>query len=123
MTDSRLLTDGGRDRVDTIAIIDRETGSHVSYDGPFDSDREGHCVEISIPIGHAKGEITPTTAENLSQRSNDIAVTTWATDVETTGIIEAVDVIEERLVVRINDGSAVDPDKVEIDPAEVGVDG
>lgn len=116
----RICTDGGRDSIDSIAFIDRETGSHVAYDGPFTCDRDGHCVDISMPIGEGDSEIIHQTASNLADRTNDIAVTTWATEIETTGIIEAADVIEDTLVVRINDRASVSANGV--DDVEVAVD-
>lgn len=120
---TRILTDGGRTTIDTLAFVDRETGSHVAYDGPFACRREGTSVEISIPLGDTEARITHQTAANLTDRVGDIAVTTWATGVDTTGHIEAADIIEDVLTVQIDDGNTVGPEAITSDTEGGEVDG
>ena len=101
-----IRTDGGRDSIDSIAIIDPKTAHHVSYDGPFARERDGHCVEVTIPIGEERTEICRETATHLSPAIiGHIALTTWATTVAKTGRIVAAEIEEESVVtIRFNDG-------------------
>ena len=103
---TRICTDGGRDSIDAIAIIDPKTAHHVSYDGPFARERDGHCVEVTIPLGEGRTEICRETATHLSPAIiGHIALTTWATTVAKTGRIVAAEIEEESVVtIRFNDG-------------------
>ena len=101
-----IRTDGGRNSIDSLAIIDPKTAHHVSYDGPFARERDGHCVEVTIPIGEGRTEICRKTATHLSPAIiGHIALTTWATTVAKTGRIVAAEIEEESVVtIRFNDG-------------------
>ena len=105
-----IRTDGGRDSIDSIAIIDPKTAHHVSYDGPFARERDGHCVEVTIPIGEGRTEICRETATHLSPAIiGHIALTTWATTVAKTGRIVAAEIEEESVVtIRFDDGGYSD---------------
>ena len=107
---TRICTDGGRDSIDSIAIIDPKTAHHVSYDGPFARERDGHCVEVTIPIGEGRTEICRETATHLSPAIiGHIALTTWATTVAKTGRIVAAEIEEESVVtIRFDDGGYSD---------------
>lgn len=107
---TQIRTDGGRDSIDSIAIIDSKTAHHVAYDGPFARERDGHCVEVTIPIGDGRTEICRETATHLSPAIiGHIAVTTWATTVAKTGRIVAAEIEEESVVtIRFDDGGYSD---------------
>ena len=105
-----IRTDGGRDSIDSIAIIDPKTAHHVAYDGPFARERDGHCVEVTIPIGNGRTEICRETATHLSPAIiGHIALTTWATTIAKTGRIVAAEIEEESVVtIRFDDGGYSD---------------
>lgn len=107
---TQIRTDGGRDSIDSIAIIDPKTAHHVSYDGPFARERDGHCVEVTIPIGDGRTEICRETATHLTPAIiGHIAVTTWATTVVKTGRIVTAEIEEESVVtIRFDDGGYSD---------------
>lgn len=107
---TQIRTDGGRDSIDSIAIIDPKTANHVAYDGPFARERDGHCVEVTIPIGDGRTEICRETATQLSPEIiGHIALTTWATTVAKTGRIVAAEINEEAVVtIRFDDGGYSD---------------
>lgn len=107
---TQIRTDGGRDSIDSIAIIDPKTAHHVSYDGPFARERDGHCVEVTIPIGEGRTEMCRETATHLTPAIiGHIAVTTWATTIAKTGRIVAAEIEEESVVtIRFDDGGYSD---------------
>lgn len=107
---TQIRTDGGRDSIDSIAIIDPKTAHHVAYDGPFARERDGHCVEVTIPIGDGRTEMCRETATHLSPAIiGHIAVTTWATTIAKTGRIVAAEIEEESVVtIRFDDGGYSD---------------
>lgn len=105
-----IRTDGGQDSIDSIAIIDPNTAHHVTYDVPFARERDGHCVEVTIPIGDGRTEICRETVTHLSPAIiGHIAVTTWATTVAKTGRIVAGEIEKESIVtIRFDDGGYSD---------------
>jgi hypothetical protein len=121
-----IRTDGGQNTVDTLAVIDRETGGHIAYEGPFRQERTEEYVEIALPIGIATepGQITDETAAILTDFVGKIAITADGRGIETTGIIEAVETVGRTVGIRINDSLQRSPEPLALDfeDADVAVE-
>lgn len=92
--------------INTFVFVDAEEYSRVEYRGPYEIDWDGGHAEVIIPID----ENDPTgiyseTAERLTRRSGDVGVGVVADSIEVCGEIEAIEVIEDDLFVRVNDGN------------------
>lgn len=114
---------GGLDHknsVNTLAFVDDEDGSHVEYEGPFIIDHDAGSAEVTIPVDPDDyAGIHQTTAENLTERVDDLAIAIADGSIEVAGFIEAADVIEDKCLVRIDDGNHADPSDFDIDPSEI----
>lgn len=119
----RIRTDGGHESVDTLAVIDRETGGHIAYEGPFRRERTQDHVEIALPIGIATdpGQITDETAAILTDFVGKIAITTVGCGIATTGIIEAVETVGRTVGIRINDSLQRGPEPLALDFEDAAV--
>jgi len=105
--------------INSIAILDSQTGSHVQYEGPFKMIRDGGYAEVFIPVDDDAG-IAETTAENLAaDRTGDIAVVIADGRVESSGVITIANFLKGDLIVLIDDGNYTDPSEVDVDPEEV----
>lgn len=131
--DREVCPDGGQETltpdetttsVDTLAILDRETGAHAAYEGPFRRERTGDCIEIAIPIGSATdpGQINDHTAKILTNHVGRLAVTTRGTGIDTTGIIEAAEIVGRTVGIQINDSLQRSPEPLDIDFDDVDMD-
>jgi len=111
-------TDGGRskDFINRFAFLDGQNGAHIEYEGPFEFARDGASFEVSIPIDPDDyAGIYQTTAENLSERVGDFGVAVADGGIEASGVIEAAEILESTLVVRVDDGRYVSSSDVDID--------
>lgn len=106
--------------VNTLAFVNRKDGSHVEYEGPFEADVDSRVFQVVIPVDPDDyAGIHEGTAENLTDREDDLAVVTKDGSVEVTGIINACNIIDGELLVAIYDGNTVEP--TTIDRNELGL--
>lgn len=124
MSETDTATDSGeldhKNSVNTLAFVDAGSGSHVEYEGPFIIDYDAGSAEVTIPVDPDDyAGIHQTTAENLTERVHDLAVAIADGGIEVAGFIEAADIIEEKLLVRIDDGNHADPSDFDIDPSKI----
>lgn len=88
----------------TVEFVDPQDGALISYDGIFDFDRSGGYAEVSIPVDDDEPTaISEVTADNLEDRVDHIVIARRSEKVESSGIVDAIDQIEDQLVVRIDD--------------------
>jgi hypothetical protein len=116
-----------RTRVESFTFIAPEDGEAVQYDGGFQWLRDGGSFEVTIPIDFDRAHkeaISERTAQYLTDRTDDIGVAMDRSGgLVGSGIIEACDVLEDGLVVRVNDSAWVDPETVPDEVLEEVEDG
>lgn len=99
--------------INSFAFVDPDDGASVEYDGPFEVTRDGGSVEIEVPADPDDyAGIHPGTAERLADREGDLGVALADASIFATGVIEAAGVLDEKLVIRLNDGNYADPSQV-----------
>lgn len=110
------------DTINSVTVVSSTDGATFEYDGPFNFIRDGGHFEVPIPVDPDDyAGIHETTAENLSEREGDILIARADDRIEGSGTIEAADVIEDDLVIRVDDAAYVDPSEVDIDRSELDV--
>lgn len=99
--------------INRFAFIDPDDGSSVEYEGPFQVSRDAWNVEIEVPTDPDDyAGIHEDTAERLTDREGDLGMALADGGVFASGVIEAADVLEETLVIRLNDGNYASPSEV-----------
>lgn len=102
--------------INNFAFVDTDGGSKIEYSGPFPITRDGGDFEVAIPVNPDDyAGIHEQTAENLTDRVEDIAVAIRDGSIYASGVIDAVEIIEQSLIVRVDDGNRVDPSEMEED--------
>ncbi|SIS06132.1 hypothetical protein [Natronorubrum daqingense] len=113
---------GSPDTISALVIVDADTGQAFEYRGPHTFRREGPDWEADIPIGlHSRGGISNDAAANISERTGDIALAYLDTSVHTSGVIDAANVVEGKVTIRVDDPAHIGSDDLEttIDRSEV----
>jgi len=105
--------------VHTVTFVDVQDGATIKYDGPFSFTRDGGSAEVTLPIdpGDDAG-IYEATAENLTERVGDIVIARNVSGVESSGIIDAADVVEDMLIIRIDDAEYLSPSDIDSEIVE-----
>ncbi|WP_436348884.1 hypothetical protein [Natronorubrum sp. FCH18a] len=111
---------GTPDTINAVVIVDGESGQAFEYRGPYSFRRDGGCWETDIPIGlYERGGIDNATADRLGERVGDVALAYADSNVHSSGVIEAADVIDGKLTIRVDDPAHLSSDDVDVDPSEV----
>ena len=98
--------------INSFAFLDPKEGSHIEYGGPFEFERDGGQVEVSLPLKELPGG--DVTADNLTERDGDIGVALADGEIKSSGIISTADIIGEEVIVRVDDGDYADPSKFDV---------
>lgn len=107
--------------VNRFAFVDPDDGGNIEYEGPFEVTRDGGSVEIMIPADPDDyAGVHEGTAERLTDRQGDFGVALADGGIFASGVIEAVDVLEGKLIVRLNDGNYADPSEVDYPHPDAG---
>jgi len=92
-----------RDMVNRIAILDPEDGSSITLDGPFEFEFKAGG-EVRIPVNPEDyAGISEEKAESVTGRVENVAVIMADDEIVSTGVVDAADIIEKRLLVRVDD--------------------
>lgn len=119
-TDSERSGDEGDQMVNSVAFINSDDGAAIEYEGPFHFLRDGSSWETAIPVDSDDyAGILETTAENLSDRVGDFLVAYADGELKASGTIEAADVIDGDLLVRVDDPTRVDPSEIDLSEVDV----
>ncbi|WP_440767589.1 hypothetical protein [Natronorubrum sp. DTA7] len=111
---------GTPDTINAVVIVDRESGQAFEYRGPYSFRQDGGDWETDIPIGlYERGGIDNATANRLADRTGDLALAYADSSVLSSGVIEAADVIEGKLTIRVDDPAHLSDDDVDMDLSEV----
>ena len=106
--------------INRFAFLDADDGAAIEYEGPFEFRRDAGSFEVDIPTDPDDyAGIHEGTAENLTERDGDFGVALADAGIEASGVIEAADVIEGKLTIRVDDGAYADPSELDIDLSEV----
>jgi len=102
--------------VTSITIANTDDGFTLEYDGPFGFTRDGGDFELALPISRTTDVgIFPETADSLTETEGEILVARTDGDVEASGLIEAADIIEDELLVRVDDPEYAGPSDLDRD--------
>jgi hypothetical protein len=107
------------DTINSIVVIDAETGAHVTYDGPFSITRDAGHFEVPVPLDQDDYASIPLpTAENLTDRVGDLLLTIADGEPLASGRLDAADAIDDKLVLRADDAERASTADLDIDPEE-----
>lgn len=108
------------DTINSLVVIDAESGAHFEYEGPFSCTREAGAFEVTLPLDQADyASIHESTAEHLTERVGDLALTVVDGMIHASGRIDAADIVGEQLLIRVDDPTHGSTHELDIDPAEV----
>lgn len=121
-TDEKLGTPGlgAPNTINAVVFIDPETGETFEYTGPYSFRRDGGDWEADIPVDlEERGGIEDTTADSITESVGELALAYVDTRIEASGVIEAADVIDGTLTIRVDDPDHATPADVDVDLSEV----
>lgn len=102
--------------INSFAFVDRDNGAHFEFEGPFEFMRDGGSFEVTMGTGLDDGEIARETAESYTDRHGDIGIAIRDGEIYASGEIEAADLLEDLLCVRVDDAVHVSPADLDYDP-------
>lgn len=109
--------------INRFVFLNGENGANVEYEGPFEYVQDGGSFEVIIPVASSDGVgVHETTAKKLSDRIGSIGIALADGGVEASGVIEAADIIDGKLIVRVNNPSRITPSQADfnLSGADVG---
>lgn len=111
---------GAPNTINAVVLVDPETGATFEHTGPYSFRRDAGDWEADIPADREeRGGIEATTAESITDSVGEIALAYVDTRIEASGVIQAADVIEGTLTIRVDDPDHASPEDVDVDLSEV----
>ena len=107
--------DGTEQTINSLAFLNPDDAAAIEYQGPFTFLRDGGSWETSIPADPDDySGVHRDTAGNLTDTVGHILVAIADGEVVASGYIESADVIEEKLMIRVNDPERLNPSEVDM---------
>lgn len=101
--------------VNSFAFVKVGTGASFVFDGPFPFLRDGGHFEVAIPVDpddHAG--IHRDVAENYLDNEGNIGIALADGELHASGTIEAVEIVDGQLAIRVDDPEYVSRSEIEV---------